>query len=107
MVDINSFSGKEISDLAAKIAQEKIDSYEKDKMTLQEFRKSLEEFVTEIIESKDGENKPLVFFIDELDRCKPTYAIGLLERLKHLFNVRACCINPNIFTKGNERLKGM
>ncbi len=87
VVDINSFSGKEISDLAAKIAQEKIDSYEKDKMTLQEFRKSLEKFVTEIIESKDGENKPLVFFIDELDRCKPTYAIGLLERLKHLFNV--------------------
>lgn len=87
VLDINSLSGKEISDLTAKIVQEKIDSYEKDKMTLEEFRKNLESFVIEITEPKDGENKPLVFFIDELDRCKPTYAIELLERLKHLFNV--------------------
>ena len=34
--------------------------------------------------------KPLVFFVDELDRCNPTYAVKTLERIKHLF-----CI-PNI-----------
>ena len=31
--------------------------------------------------------KPLLFIIDELDRCRPTFAIELLERVKHLFNV--------------------
>ena len=30
--------------------------------------------------------KPIVFIVDELDRCRPTFAIELLERVKHLFN---------------------
>ena len=32
----------------------------------------------------------LIIFVDELDRCKPTYAVKLLERIKHYFN------NPNV-----------
>jgi hypothetical protein len=32
----------------------------------------------------------LVFFVDELDRCRPTFSIELLERIKHLFDI------PNI-----------
>ena len=28
----------------------------------------------------------VVIFVDELDRCKPTYAVKLLERIKHYFN---------------------
>ena len=34
--------------------------------------------------------RPLLFVIDELDRCRPTFAIETLERVKHLFGV------PNI-----------
>lgn len=32
----------------------------------------------------------LTIFVDELDRCKTTYAVKLLERIKHYFN------NPNV-----------
>ena len=38
----------------------------------------------------DETDQPLVFIIDELDRCRPTFAIELLERVKHIFDV------PNI-----------
>lgn len=31
--------------------------------------------------------KPLVIIIDELDRCRPDYAVRMLERVKHFFDV--------------------
>lgn len=34
---------------------------------------------------KDG--TPLIIFVDELDRCRPDFAIEVLERIKHVFNV--------------------
>ncbi len=52
---------------------------------LEDFKKQL----TEIVADPKNE-KPVVFIIDELDRCNPKFAVKLLERLKHLFEV------PNI-----------
>ncbi len=52
----------------------------------------LKEYLTALpnnIEDK-YKNKPIIFIIDELDRCKPTYAIKILEIIKHLFST------PNI-----------
>jgi hypothetical protein len=42
-----------------------------------------------IIEALKGEEiiPPIIILIDELDRCRPTYAIKLLEEIKHLFDV--------------------
>ena len=31
--------------------------------------------------------RPLIVVIDDLDRCRPSFAVSLLERVKHLFNV--------------------
>jgi hypothetical protein len=44
----------------------------------------------DIIINRLGElagDKKVYFFIDELDRCKPTFAISLLERIKHYFRI--------------------
>ncbi|ELI8171646.1 TPA: P-loop NTPase fold protein [Yersinia enterocolitica] len=34
-----------------------------------------------------GYEAPIFIFIDELDRCRPNYAISLLEIVKHIFNI--------------------
>ncbi len=31
--------------------------------------------------------KPMVIIIDELDRCRPDYAVRMLERIKHFFDI--------------------
>ncbi|WBF68275.1 KAP family NTPase [Desulfovibrio subterraneus] len=54
------------------------------KASLKVFKEGLREFVALVT---DGGKKPLYFFIDELDRCEPEYAIKLLESVKHFFDV--------------------
>lgn len=46
------------------------------------FRSSLYELT-----QQKGDSRKIVFIIDELDRCRPDYAIDLLEIMKHFFSV--------------------
>lgn len=52
---------------------------------MSEFRSAIETLVTGV--EVDGEITPLVFVIDELDRCRPNYALEVLEIIKHFFDV--------------------
>lgn len=53
----------------------------------EEFKIALAELI-EILQKENSLNGPLYVFIDELDRCRPDYAIKLLEGIKHLFTVK-------------------
>lgn len=49
-------------------------------------QKSVKETVTEFLKTALAERgNRVVIFVDELDRCKPSFAIKLLERIKHYF----------------------
>jgi hypothetical protein len=47
------------------------------------------EFASYIEEELDGK---LILFIDELDRCKPTYALQILEIVKHIFDINGLIV---------------
>ena len=60
----------------------------KGKNALDRIRKTKDEAdkVSEFLQSLLHEvGKRLIVFVDELDRCKPSYAVKLLERIKHYF----------------------
>jgi hypothetical protein len=76
------------ADTAAEVAGNLVDAFQREKRELERFRFEVEKAVQQLKAS--GKNETLVFFIDELDRCRPTFAIEMLERIKHLFDV------PNI-----------
>lgn len=55
----------------------------KQKEVFRDFRKSLSQLATQA----SSQDIPLVIIIDELDRCKPSFAVEVLEKIKHLFLV--------------------
>ena len=61
---------------------EEIKQYENQTKSIADFREEIQKLVKNC-----SENKPLVFIVDELDRCNPHYAVKVLERIKHLFTV--------------------
>lgn len=56
------------------------------------FRLSLAEARDALKNALESETEsPLVIIVDELDRCRPDFAIKFLERVKHFFNVDGVC----------------
>jgi hypothetical protein len=64
------------------IFEAELKSYSERKNGIKGFKKQLSEFVIKV-----SKLFPVVIIIDELDRCRPTFAVEVLERIKHLFNV--------------------
>lgn len=70
---------EEVIKIACDEFEKSVKNYPKEKSLLEEIKKGIKQIFQEIT------NKKFVIFIDELDRCRPLYAIELLERVKHLF----------------------
>lgn len=77
------------SDEGKKLLDEYWKSEDSKRNAMKEFRDMLKAFVeANRVENKQGEEtNSLIIVIDELDRCRPDYALSVLEIIKHLFNV--------------------
>jgi hypothetical protein len=68
------------ADATSKWIEKKLEDHEQEKVSLEHFRNELTKFAA-------AQDKPVIIFIDELDRCRPTFAVQLIERIKHFFDV--------------------
>lgn len=76
---------KTLGALGESLVKEQIKKYEESRKTLSKFKEELSKLAQ--CYTGGDKQKPLVIFIDELDRCRPNFAIEVLEKAKHLFNV--------------------
>lgn len=71
-------------DTLGKFVEKLIDEHTKEKAPLNVFREKLAR-VAQLVREQHG--FPLTIIVDELDRCRPDFALLLIERIKHLFDV--------------------
>ena len=88
----------DIKDLVSSIASEIDDSYSdkitRDQLTLftqqKEVVANLQDALSAIPSeiSNNPKENPLVIIVDELDRCRPSFSMEFLERIKHIFSIK-------------------
>lgn len=84
IIDAEQLIEDESSKLMEGFSEDLIDEYLKNKSIIESFKEN----VTTVLKSSEGEQPTKLFiFVDELDRCRPTYSIELLERIKHLLDI--------------------
>jgi|SaaInlStandDraft_3_1057020.scaffolds.fasta_scaffold07691_2 hypothetical protein len=83
VLDVEKEYEKLASDLAGGAVESLVDSFNVQKKALEQFKV----LIAEAIQALPDGQQNLIIFIDELDRCKPTFSIEMLERIKHLFDI--------------------
>lgn len=85
ILDLGSITEEAISEYVSGSLTDAVDAYTAQRALISKFRSSLETSINDLV--KDSDKDKIVFFVDELDRCRPSYAVDLLERIKHLFDI--------------------
>lgn len=73
-----------VSEVGADTVEKEIENHSREKDALKKFKESLAKLAKKV---REEQGFPLTIIVDELDRCRPDFALGLLERIKHLFDV--------------------
>ncbi|MCO7515238.1 KAP family NTPase [Pseudomonas guariconensis] len=93
---VKKFSGVELDELLSgtedavdNVVEALIEDQARTKDDVADFKSEVQRRLGQAAENR-GLIAPAFIFIDELDRCRPTYAIELLERIKHFFELEDC-----------------
>ncbi|EXS71381.1 KAP family P-loop NTPase fold protein [Sphingobium sp. Ant17] len=79
---------EEVSEVVDSAGKALLEQYRVRQNSRRSFKDSLEKLAASIEKSDvDPRQAPIFVVVDELDRCRPDYAIALLESIKHLFDV--------------------
>lgn len=76
-----------IDQLADTFARKEADAFRERRLSIDRFKQKLGFVIQGLQALGNRAHAPVFVIIDELDRCRPTYAVRLLEEVKHLFAV--------------------
>ncbi|PKA67416.1 KAP-like P-loop domain-containing protein [Pseudomonas baetica] len=77
-------AGADISKSAEEYIKQKLINHKKESASIIQFKKYLST-IPNLLKPKTDHS--LTIIIDELDRCRPSFAVEMLEKIKHLFSV--------------------
>lgn len=82
VLDVQPLIEKQVGNLLASYAEDGVKKYVEAQESINGFKNRLQAMATSLSLSK---GHPLIVMVDELDRCRPSYAVELIEVAKHLF----------------------
>ncbi len=80
--DVDKSIERTMAELSGGIVSDGLETYTASVTAINQFKENLTCVIRDI-----GNERPVIVFVDELDRCRPQYAITLIERIKHLLSL--------------------
>ncbi|EKO3870931.1 NTPase KAP [Vibrio harveyi] len=77
----------DMSAAASKAVQYMLDEHEGKAKAISALKQSVSQWL-EAVKGFTDKQYPAFVFIDELDRCRPSYAVEMLEIIKHIFDIK-------------------